>query len=192
MVPSRRSFLEFSALLWSQAVAQAQQHAHSTAGTYRTKRAYSFGFFTPMERELVRSLAARIVPANERSGGSEAARVDEYVDFVLSHGAEELRRRWHDGLARLAPRIKGRSAAEIDALLTAISKNEFEPSVPDEEFFVLLKSAVVDGFYTSEEGIKRELGYLGNGFLRDFPGCTHTSHKTPDDYTPLLRQRKQM
>lgn len=189
-MPSRRSFLELSVVLWSQAVARAQQHVHTAAGAYGTKRAYSFRFFTPTERELVRSLAARIVPANERSGGAEAARVDEYVDFVLSHGAEELRRTWREGLARLHPGIKGRSGAEIDVVLTAISKNEFEPSLPEEEFFVLLKSAVVDGFYTSEEGIKKELGYLGNGFLSAFPGCTHALHKTPADYRPLLRQRK--
>ena len=38
------------------------------------------------------------------------------------------------------------------------------------EFFSLLRNLTSDGFFTSKIGIKY-LGYVGNSFLSDFPGC---------------------
>ena len=38
------------------------------------------------------------------------------------------------------------------------------------EFFSFLRNMTADGFFTSEIGIKY-VGYIGNGFLKDFPGC---------------------
>jgi gluconate 2-dehydrogenase gamma chain len=38
------------------------------------------------------------------------------------------------------------------------------------EFFALLRNLTTDGFFTSEIGIKY-LGYIGNTFLKEFPGC---------------------
>jgi gluconate 2-dehydrogenase gamma chain len=38
------------------------------------------------------------------------------------------------------------------------------------EFFSLLRRLTADGFLTSEIGIKY-LGYVGNTFLAEFPGC---------------------
>jgi gluconate 2-dehydrogenase gamma chain len=38
------------------------------------------------------------------------------------------------------------------------------------EFFAFLRKLTTDGFYSSEIGIK-DLQYIGNTFLRDFPGC---------------------
>jgi hypothetical protein len=38
------------------------------------------------------------------------------------------------------------------------------------EFFSLLRNLTSDGFFTSKIGIQY-LGYVGNSFLTDFPGC---------------------
>jgi len=38
------------------------------------------------------------------------------------------------------------------------------------EFFAFLRRLTSDGFYTSEIGIK-DLQYIGNTFLTEFPGC---------------------
>jgi hypothetical protein len=38
------------------------------------------------------------------------------------------------------------------------------------EFFSLLRNLTADGFFTSKIGIKY-LGYKGNTFLLEFPGC---------------------
>jgi gluconate 2-dehydrogenase gamma chain len=37
-------------------------------------------------------------------------------------------------------------------------------------FFSFLRNLTADGYFTSEIGIK-DLGYVGNSYLRDFPGC---------------------
>jgi hypothetical protein len=38
------------------------------------------------------------------------------------------------------------------------------------EFFSLLRNLTADGFFTSKIGIKY-LGYKGNTFVPEFPGC---------------------
>ena len=38
------------------------------------------------------------------------------------------------------------------------------------EFFSFLRNMTTDGFFTSEIGIKY-VGYVGNTFLKEFPGC---------------------
>jgi Gluconate 2-dehydrogenase subunit 3 len=185
MPSSRREFLA-CLVLWRQALLVAQSHAHPAP----TQAApYRLAFFTASEARVLAALAARIVPADERSGGAAAARVEEYVDFILNHGSADLQRFWRESLARITPRVNGRSPEEIDVFLTELARNEFAPKNRDDAFFVALKEAVVDGFYTSEEGIRKELGYIGNAFLHEFPGCTHATHETPAGYRPLLKQR---
>lgn len=182
MQTSRRELLAVAAL-WTHALEAAQSHQHIAAPA--SQASYAFRFFQKPERDLFRSLAAILIPAGDRSAGASGARVDEYADFVLSHGSPELKRRWRDGLemlSRVAP-------ASRELRLRELAKNEFAPETRDEEFFVLLKGAVVEAFYTSEEGIRKELGYQGRGFLREFPGCTHEEHETPASYRPLLQSR---
>ena len=38
------------------------------------------------------------------------------------------------------------------------------------KFFSFLRNLTADGFFTSEIGIKY-LGYIGNTYLQEFPGC---------------------
>jgi hypothetical protein len=38
------------------------------------------------------------------------------------------------------------------------------------EFFAFLRKLTADGFFTSEIGIEY-LGYVGNTYVKDFPGC---------------------
>lgn len=155
--------------MWQSGLARAQSAA--------TPRA---AFFAERERALVEKLAARIVPGDERSAG--AVGTGAYIGFVLSHAPAELQKIWRVALKRLGPRVD----ADVDALLVEISRNEFAPRTADERFFALLKGAVVDAFYTSEEGIRKELGYLGGGFVHGFAGCTHEAHAVPDGYKPLI------
>ena len=56
------------------------------------------------------------------------------------------------------------------ALLTRIAQNESKPEKPEEQFFVELKSRVVQAYYTSEIGIKQELEYKGNTYQAEFAG----------------------
>ncbi len=185
MASTRREFLGAVAL-WRQALLVAQSHVHSAPVQ---PAPYRLAFFTDGEARVLAAVAGRIVPADERSGGAAAARVDEYIDFILSHGAADLQKFWRESLAGIAPHVKGRSPEQIDAFLTELARNEFAPKNKDDEFFIALKEAVVDGFYTSEEGVRKELGYIGNAFLHEFPGCAHATHETPAGYRPLLKER---
>ena len=47
----------------------------------------------------------------------------------------------------------------------------------DEPFFTTMKGLTVDGYYTSEAGLKQELGWHGNTFLTEFKGCDHPEHQ---------------
>ena len=80
---------------------------------------------------------------------------------------EDATRRFRRPFVRL-------TAAEVDTLLTAISANEEKPEqTPLEAFFVTTKRATIQGYYTSEIGIQRELRYKGNQIIKEFVGC-HT------------------
>ena len=124
-------------------------------------------------------LVEAIIPTDERSPGAKEARVADYIDLLLSESEPELVLRWMGGLAaldqtataRFGVAFAGLNPAQLDAILTGISKNESDPATPLEEFFVMSKQATIRGYYTSEIGIHRELRYKGNQFLQEFVGC---------------------
>jgi hypothetical protein len=57
-----------------------------------------------------------------------------------------------------------------------MAAHETKPSSDLEKFFVQLKLATIDGYYTSEVGIHKDLRYKGNTVLAEFPGCSHPEH----------------
>jgi hypothetical protein len=115
--------------------------------------------------------------------GAKEARVADYIDLLLSEEDDSVVLQWMGGLAALdedATRRFGRPFArltspQVDTLLTAISANEEKPDLqtPLEAFFVTTKRATIQGYYTSEIGIHRELRYKGNQIIKEFVGC-HT------------------
>jgi Gluconate 2-dehydrogenase subunit 3 len=185
MISSRREFLLTATILWQSAVARAQ---HSQSHTPAPANDYRFVFLDLGSRRILRVLMARIVPADGRSGGAVGAKVDEYIDYILTHAEAALQEQWRSGLQRYRSSIEGLDGSAVDSLLSTHAANEFQPLTEDERFFVLLKYAVTEGFYTSEEGIDKELGYRGMGFVLDFVGCTHARHEAPARWRPMLRR----
>lgn len=181
---SRREFLAVVIGLWQAASLRAQQQRKFATGS---KQEQVVTFLSPRQREILRRLMDRIVPGDDRSTGAMGARVDEYIDFVLVHGKPMLQEAWRRGLDRYGAAITGKDAAAIDEFLAQQARGEFAAHIENERFFVYLKTAVTEGFYTSEEGITKELGYRGMTFQMDFPGCTDAEHKAPAGYKPLLR-----
>jgi hypothetical protein len=120
-----------------------------------------------------------IIPADDRSPGAREARVADYIDLLLSEVDESVALQWIGGLAELDEEANTRfqlpfarlDATQADTILAAISANELDPQTPLESFFVMTKYAAIDGYYTSEIGIHRELRYKGNKFLNEFVGC---------------------
>jgi hypothetical protein len=124
-------------------------------------------------------LVDAIIPTDERSPGARAARVADYIDLLLSEAPADVRQPWLDALAAVDAEATARagapvaklSAQQLDALLTAISQNERDPKTDLERFFVSTKRAAIQGYYTSEIGIHKDLRYKGNQFLPEFHGC---------------------
>lgn len=122
-----------------------------------------------------------IIPADDRSPGAREARVADYIDLLLSESPDSIVLQWMGGLAaldneadtKLGKPFARLDATDADAILAAISANERTPATPLEMFFVMTKQVTIQGFYTSEIGIHRELRYKGNQFLKEFVGC-HT------------------
>ena len=132
----------------------------------------------------VDALTEALIPADAHSAGARAARVADYIDLLLAESDQETQRTWTAGLALLDDESRRRfnapyaqiSVAQSTDLLTAVSRNEANPTAALEHFFKATKDATIRGYYTSEIGIHRELEYKGNVMLGEFVGCTHPEH----------------
>jgi hypothetical protein len=148
--------------------------------------------------ETVATLSELIIPTTDTPGG-KAALVNRFVDEVLADAAEPHRReflrglRWIDGRSNElfgADFVKA-SPEQQNALLTILSSDK-NKSLPDEigcDFFKAIKSLTITGYYTSEVGMKQELGDDGQLFFLEFKGCTHPEHGAP---APAVPPRKVM
>ncbi len=158
---------------------------HAAAGAKADAKPEPLKFFTEEENKTVTEMSERIIPADDSSPGAKAARVNEYIDLIVSASPDEVKKSWRDGLAAVNNKSRDLFGKEFDAaseadqikLLTEISKNERSPQTVEERFFRTIKSATIDGYYTSEIGIKKELKYKGNTYLKEFVGCTHPEHQ---------------
>jgi hypothetical protein len=149
------------------------------AGIQKTGAKPALKALTAPQYATLEVLVDAIIPTDERSPGAKEARVADYIDLLLSEADPELKQQWTDGLAAVdaeaatqfsAPVVK-LSPAQVDTLLTTISKNERAPQTPAERFFTTTKQATIHGYYTSEIGIHKDLRYKGNQFLPEFHGC---------------------
>ena len=137
------------------------------------------------------ALVDAIIPTDDRSPGAKEARVAGYIDLLLSEVDDHVALQWMGGLAALDEASVARfkkpfvqlDAAASDAMMSAISAHENEPDrqTPLEAFFVMTKRATIQGYYTSEIGIHRDLRYKGNQIIKEFVGCkTEDGKDCPD------------
>lgn len=170
---SAGSACSFSILGNVQPLARADALPH--AETFRPK------FFSTQEIQTLAALSETVIPADENSPGAMEARVGEYIDDIVAASDETTRSFWKAGVAaidHLARTEYGKGFAECTAeqkiaLLEKISMNEEHPVQLEERFFVAVKRATIDGYYTSAIGIHQDLEYQGNTALPEFPGCAH-------------------
>jgi hypothetical protein len=174
---SRRDLIKLGAaatVAASLGIGDAAAAAQSPAPATGTQR-----FFTPAELAMVDELSDLIIPADDHSPGARAAGVAAYIDARLAEAWDEKDRTdWRAGLTlvdRLAQETGGTpfmqaSPEQRIAVLTRMAQNEDKPQKAEELFFADLKSRVVQGYYTSEIGIKQEMEYRGNSYLTEFVG----------------------
>src|SRR5258706_7004629 len=153
----------------------AEERSHAPAGRYRPK------FFSAHQYQTLSSLCDAIIPADERSAGAVKAGAPEFIDLLTSENKDYQLAlgggmMWLDGLC--ADRFGGTylacSPSQKKQVLDLIAyrKNADKDAALSQgvEFFAFLRRLTSDGFYSSEIGIK-DLQYIGNTYLREFPGC---------------------
>ena len=151
------------------------EKADNKAGVYAPKYFDAHGYKT------LQALCETILPADADSGGAVEAGAPEFIDLltsenanyqsVLGGGMKVLDSTCVSRYGKAYLECTPQQQSEILDLI-AYRKN----AVKDEslsqamEFFSLLRNLTADGFFTSKIGIKY-LGYRGNTFLLEFPGC---------------------
>jgi gluconate 2-dehydrogenase subunit 3-like protein len=136
-------------------------------------------FFTQAEFTLVDELSELLIPADDHSPGAREAKVAAYIDKILGETPDlQLKQRWREGLKSIdeiaremhAKTFMSAAPDQRLASLDRISKNESDPQKPEEKFFVEIKSTVAFAYYTSKIGLRQELEYKGNTYLKEFAG----------------------
>ncbi len=135
---------------------------------------YKLRFFSAAEDQLLDSLMEKIIPADSHSPGAHEAKVSQFTDWMVSTSPAKVQQEWREGLKLMKQEI-GRSS--LDAALAKAAQHEEKPETELERFFVTLKSMTVDGYYTSEIGIHKDMQYVGNVYNPDYKGCTHPEHQ---------------
>jgi gluconate 2-dehydrogenase gamma chain len=151
------------------------EKASASGHTYKPK------FFSDHQFKTLQALCQVIIPPDEKFGGAIEAGAPEFIDLITSEnrdyqlklggGMMWLDATCNDRFAKVYLECPPEQKKEIlDAI--AYRKNALTDTSLSQgiEFFSFLRSLTADGYFTSEIGIK-DLGYIGNSYLRDFPGC---------------------
>jgi hypothetical protein len=163
---------------------EAAEHVHhmvqaekrqTPAGKYQPK------FFTAHQYASLAVICDSIIPRDGHSGGAVQAGAPEFIDLLTSENKAYQTILVHglDWLDAYCNKSFGKTLVDCDADqrkqvfdLIAFRQSAVEDSSmgPGVEFFAFTRRLTTDAFYTSEIGIK-DLQYIGNTFLPDFPGC---------------------
>lgn len=163
---------------------QAAQHAHQVITAEKAKaahRAYTPKVFSSHQYKTLQTLCEMILPADADSGGAVEAGAPEFIDLLTSESRDYQLKlgggmRWLDSMCvdryggeflKCAPQ---QQKEMLDAIAFRRNGDADAGLLQGIEFFRFLRNLTADGFFTSEIGIKY-LGYIGNTFLVDFPGC---------------------
>lgn len=163
---------------------EAAEHAHRMVSAEKAASAaggYTPKYFSAHQYETLRALCQAIIPPDDESGGALEASTPEFLDLLTSEN-QDYQLQLGGGILWLDSTCNdryGQSYLECTRVqqeeildLIAYRKNaEEDPRLsPGVEFFSMLRKFTADGFFTSAVGIKY-LGYIGNSYLKEFPGC---------------------
>jgi len=136
--------------------------------------------FTRDEFDLLSVLTDLIIPPTDTPGASEAG-VPAYIDYVVSQNSGRLTV-LREGFALLDAAAARRYSRKFMELQQAERIGILQPlsdavdarqrlGDADVEFFRALKNLTADGYYTSQAGLVKELGYTGNSLHAKFAEC---------------------
>lgn len=147
--------------------AQIAQHRHPAEPLLQL--AVGPKYLSVDDFKLLATVVDVIIPPTDTPGAS-AAGVPLFIDRAAGRRpvtASAIR----EGLAKL------RAAGFTEASSEKRNAIFEEMETAADPFFSLMKDLTIDGYYTSRDGLTKELGYHGNTFLSEFPGCTHPEHQ---------------
>ncbi|HTZ57341.1 MAG TPA: gluconate 2-dehydrogenase subunit 3 family protein [Acidobacteriaceae bacterium] len=163
---------------------QAAEYVHHMISTEKATSktgAYTPKYFKPQQYKTVQSLCESIFPADADCGGAIEAGAPEYIDLLTSENPHYQLTlgggiMWLDStcIDRYGKTYLDCTKQQQTEMLDKIAyrkSGEEDPSLSQGvEFFSFLRNLAADGFFTSQIGIKY-LGYIGNTYLAEFPGC---------------------
>jgi Gluconate 2-dehydrogenase subunit 3 len=160
------------------ALALDHAHTHGQRAAAAKAVAWKPKVLTPHQNSTVITVSELIIPQTD-TPGAKAANVNRIIDSVLAEGREGDRTKFLAGLTALDERAKtefgkpfiGITPEQQTAMLTKLS------TPPVDEFFEAIKSMTIIGYYTSEVGMRQEIGDDGTLFFAEFKGCEHPEHR---------------
>jgi hypothetical protein len=174
---------------WVEALTElAQGHIHPAPTPAAAGADWKPKVLSPDQDATVVVLTELIIPATD-TPGAKAALVNRFVDAVLEDADDHERKEFLRGLewTNLKSRelfgadFKSATPAQQTEILTAMSSDKPATSADllGRDFFKAIKSLTITGYYTSEIGMKEELGDDGQVFFAEFKGCDHPEHGAP-------------
>jgi hypothetical protein len=168
------------------ALARQQAHAHA-ADAVIAAQSWAPHTLTAHQNDLVVALTELIIPQTD-TPGARGANVNRFVDQVLTEAQAPVRDSFVRGLTWIDTRSRalfkakdflGASPEQQTTLLTRLSAegNPNKEETIGRDFFQAIKSMTINGYYTSEIGLRKELGDSGQLFLPQFQGCDHPEHQ---------------
>jgi gluconate 2-dehydrogenase gamma chain len=163
---------------------QAAEYAHRMVSAEKAAaedQAYAPKFFSAHAYKTLQALCQTIIPSDADAKGAIEAGAPEFIDLITSENVDYQVAlgggvMWLDNtcIDRYGKPYLDCTATQKKEILDLIAyrKNaKLDASLGQGiEFFALLRKFTADGYFTSEIGIEY-LGYIGNTFVKDFPGC---------------------
>ena len=163
---------------------EAAEYAHRMVKAEKAaadNQAYTPKYFQAHDYKTLQSLCQTIIPSDADSKGAIEAGAPEFIDLITSENKDYQLAlgggiMWLDNtcIDHYGSAYLESTAAQQKEILDLIAYRKsakIDPSLGQGvEFFCFLRKLTVDGFITSEVGFDY-LGYVGNTYLKEFPGC---------------------
>lgn len=168
---------------------EAAEYAHRLINDEKAAaETYTPKFFSPHAYKTLASLCNTIIPPDGEAKGAVEAGAPEFIDLITSEnpdyqvslggGLMWLDNTCMDRYDQLYLDCTPQQQKEILDQIAYRKNAKEDPSLGQGiEFFRFLRKFTADGFFTSEIGINY-LGYIGNTYVQEFPGCPPVPEST--------------
>ena len=162
---------------------EAAEYAHRMVHAEKAAadNVYAPKFFSAHDYKTLQALCQAIIPSDDDAKGAIEAGAPEFIDLITSEnehyqvelggGIMWLNNRCVDDYGKTYLECTPDQQKEILDLIAYRKNAVKDPSLGQGiQFFGHLRKLTADGYFTSEIGIEY-LGYIGNTYVKDFPGC---------------------